>query len=44
MSPAKLGVQIAHGSIESYIHSDLVTRDTWYFEGMKKITYDQESR
>lgn len=37
MSPAKLGVQIAHGTIESYRHSNLLIRDPWYFEGMKKI-------
>jgi peptidyl-tRNA hydrolase, PTH2 family len=37
MSPAKLGVQIAHGAIESYIHSDPSIRDEWYMEGMRKI-------
>ena len=37
MSPAKLGVQIAHGAIESYVHSDPLIRDEWYMEGMKKV-------
>jgi peptidyl-tRNA hydrolase, PTH2 family len=37
MSPAKLGVQIAHGAIESYIRTDPLIRDEWYMEGMRKI-------
>jgi len=37
MSPAKLGVQIAHGSIESYLKTDQLVRDKWYMEGMRKI-------
>jgi len=37
MSPAKLGVQIAHGSIESYLRTDPLVRDEWYMEGMRKI-------
>lgn len=37
MSPAKLGVQIAHGSIESYLRTDPPVRDEWYMEGMRKI-------
>jgi peptidyl-tRNA hydrolase, PTH2 family len=37
MSPAKLGVQVAHGSIESYVKTDPAIRDEWYMEGMRKI-------
>jgi PTH2 family peptidyl-tRNA hydrolase len=37
MSPAKLGVQVAHGAIESYIKTDPLIRDEWYMEGMRKI-------
>ena len=37
MSPAKLGVQVAHGSIESYLRTDPLVRDEWYMEGMRKI-------
>jgi len=37
MSPAKLGVQIAHGSIESYLKTSLLIQDEWYMEGMRKI-------
>jgi PTH2 family peptidyl-tRNA hydrolase len=37
MSPAKLGVQIAHGAIESYIRTNPLIRDEWYMEGMRKI-------
>jgi PTH2 family peptidyl-tRNA hydrolase len=37
MSPAKLGVQVAHGAIESYLRTDPCIRDEWYMEGMRKI-------
>lgn len=37
MSPAKLGVQIAHGSIESYIRTPTDIQDEWHQEGMRKI-------
>ena len=37
MSPAKLGVQVAHGSIESYLITDPLIADEWYMEGMRKI-------
>lgn len=37
MSPAKLGVQVAHGAIESYVKTDPCIRDQWYMEGMRKI-------
>jgi peptidyl-tRNA hydrolase, PTH2 family len=37
MSPAKLGVQVAHGAIESYLRTDPLIRDEWYMEGMRKI-------
>ena len=37
MSPAKLGVQVAHGSIESYARTNPLIRDEWYMEGMRKI-------
>jgi len=37
MSPAKLGVQIAHGAIESYIRTNPVIREEWHMEGMRKI-------
>lgn len=38
MSPAKLGVQVAHGAIESYIKTDdPLIRDEWYMEGMRKV-------
>jgi len=37
MSPAKLGVQIAHGAIESYLITDPIIGDEWYMEGMRKI-------
>lgn len=36
MSPAKLAVQVAHGSIFSYIRSSH-TREKWLEEGMKKV-------
>lgn len=37
MSPAKLGVQIAHGAIESYIRTPIEIQDEWHQEGMRKI-------
>ena len=37
MTPAKLGVQVAHGSIESYIRTPLPIQDEWHLEGMRKI-------
>jgi len=37
MTPAKLGVQIAHGSIESYIRTPVTIQDEWHLEGMRKI-------
>jgi PTH2 family peptidyl-tRNA hydrolase len=37
MSPAKLGVQVAHGTIESYVRTSPQIRDEWYKEGMRKI-------
>ena len=37
MSPAKLAVQVAHGSIESFQRTDPCVRDEWYMEGMKKV-------
>lgn len=44
MSPAKLGVQVAHGSIESYIKTDPIIRDEWYMEGMRKIVLAASSK
>ena len=37
MTPAKLGVQVAHGAIESYIRTPLPIQDEWHMEGMRKI-------
>lgn len=37
MSPAKLGVQVAHGAIESYIRTPVDIQDAWHLEGMRKI-------
>jgi len=37
MSPAKLGVQVAHGAIESYLKTNPSIRDEWYMEGMRKV-------
>ena len=37
MSPAKLGVQVAHGAIESYLMTPDLIGDEWYMEGMRKI-------
>jgi peptidyl-tRNA hydrolase, PTH2 family len=37
MTPAKLGVQVAHGAIESYIRTPLPIQDEWHLEGMRKI-------
>jgi peptidyl-tRNA hydrolase, PTH2 family len=37
MSVGKAAIQAAHGSIESYLHSDPYMRDMWYNEGMKKV-------
>lgn len=37
MSPAKLGVQVAHGAIESYIRTPIDIQDEWHMEGMRKI-------
>jgi len=37
MTPAKLGVQVAHGAIESYIRTPLAIQDEWHIEGMRKI-------
>jgi peptidyl-tRNA hydrolase, PTH2 family len=37
MSPAKLGVQVAHGAIESYIRTPIDIQDEWHIEGMRKI-------
>jgi PTH2 family peptidyl-tRNA hydrolase len=37
MSIGKVGIQAAHGSIQSYMHSDPYIRDQWYSEGMKKV-------
>lgn len=37
MSPAKLGVQVAHGAIESYIRTPITVQDEWHMEGMRKI-------
>jgi len=44
MSPAKLGVQVAHGAIESYIKTDPLIRDEWYMEGMRKIVLAANSK
>jgi PTH2 family peptidyl-tRNA hydrolase len=44
MSPAKLGVQVAHGAIESYIYTNPQVRDEWYMEGMRKVVLMVESR
>lgn len=44
MSPAKLGVQVAHGAIESYVRTDPLIRDEWYMEGMRKIVLAANSK
>jgi PTH2 family peptidyl-tRNA hydrolase len=44
MSPAKLGVQVAHGAIESYVRTDPFIRDEWYMEGMRKIVLAVNSK
>jgi PTH2 family peptidyl-tRNA hydrolase len=37
MTIGKAAIQVGHGSIQSYLHSDPYIRDMWYDEGMKKV-------